>query len=49
MTREENMGATKYQALTVHTEKNYNKKEKFHHNKKKDKKLKKTNRDTSNV
>ena len=51
MTREEKMGATEDQALTVHTRKNFKKKEKkenFHHNKK-DKKPKKTKRDTSNV
>ena len=51
-TREENMGATEDQALTFHTRKNFNNKEKketFHQNKKKDKKLKKTKRDTSNV
>ena len=40
MTREENMGATEYQALIVHTMKNF---------KKKDKKQKKTKRDPSNV
>ena len=52
MTREENMGSTKYQSLTAHTEKNFNKKdmkETFHHNNKKEKKQKKTKRDTSNV
>ena len=49
MTREENMGETKDQALTVHTWKNFKKKENIHHNNKKDKKQKKTKRDTSNV
>ena len=52
VTREEKMGATKYQALTVHTRKNYKKKEKkenCHHNKKKDKKQNKIKRDPSNV
>ena len=51
VTREEKMGATDDQALTVHTRKNLKKKEKkenFYHNKKKDKKLKKTKRDTLN-
>ena len=48
MTREDNMGETEDQALTVHTKKNF-KKENFHHNKKKDKKQKKTKRDPSNV
>ena len=45
------MGANKDQALTVHTRKNFKNKEKenFHHNKKKDKKQKKTKRDPSNV
>ena len=46
------MGATKDNSLTVHTRKNYkkkDKKEKFHHNKKKDKKENKTKRDPSNV
>ena len=46
------MGATNNKALTVHTRKNFKKKEKmekFHHNKKKDKKQKKTKRDPSNV
>ena len=43
------MGATEDQALTVHTRRNFKKKENFHHNKKKDKKLKKTKRDTSNA
>ena len=48
------MGATKDQALTIHTRKNYKKKEKkeknknHHHNKKKDKKQKKIKRDPSN-
>ena len=52
MTREEHMGATEYQALTVRTRKNYKKKENkdnFHHKKNKDKKQKKTKRDPSNV
>ena len=52
MTREEKMGETDDQSLTVHTRKNFKKKEKkenFNHNKKKDKKPKKTKRDTSNV
>ena len=52
MTREENMGETEYQDLTVQNRKNYKKKEKkekFHHNKKKDKKQKKTKRDPCNV
>ena len=52
VTREENMGATEDQALTVHTKKNFKKKEKkekFHHKKKKDKKQKKNKRDISNV
>ena len=52
VTREENMGETEDQALTVHTMKNFKKKEKkenFHHKKIKDKKLKKNKRDTSNV
>ena len=45
------MGATEDQALVVYTRKNFKKekKENFHHNKKKDKKLKKTKRDLSNV
>ena len=43
------MGSTEYQALTVHTRKNFKKKENLHHNKKKDKKQKKTKRDPSNV
>ena len=43
------MGANEYKALMVHTRKNFKKKENFNHNKKKDKKLKKTKRDTSNV
>ena len=42
------MGATEDQALTVHTRKNYKKKENYHHNKK-DKKQKKIKRDPSNV
>ena len=41
------MGAIDDQALTVHTRKNFKKKEKFHHKKKKEKKPKKTKRDTS--
>ena len=49
MTREENMGSTDDQDLTVHTNKNFKKKENFHHKKKKDKKQKKTKIDTSNV
>ena len=52
MTREENMGATEYQDLIVHTRNNFKKKEKkenFHHNENKDKKQKKTKRDPSNV
>ena len=52
VTRKEKIGATDNQALTVHTKKNFKKKEKkenFHHNKKKDKKPKKTERDLSNV
>ena len=46
------MGATDDQALAVYIEKNFKmkwKKENFHHNKKKDKKPKKTKRDLSNV
>ena len=46
------MGAVQYQALTLHTKKNYKKKEKkenFHHNKKKDKKQKNTKIYPSNV
>ena len=42
------MGATEDHALTVHTRKNYKKKENYHHNKK-DKKQKKIKRDPSNV
>ena len=42
------MGATDDQALTIHTRKNFKKKDNFYHNKKKDKKLKKTKRDTLN-
>ena len=38
MTREENMGETEDQALTIHTRKKFKKKENFHHNKKKEKK-----------
>ena len=48
VTTEEKMGATKDKSLTIHTKKNFKKKENFHHNKK-DKKQKKTKRDTSNV
>ena len=43
------MGETKDQALTVHTRKNYKKKENHNHNKKKDKKKNKLRRDPSNV
>ena len=46
------MGETEDKSLTVHTGKNYKKKEKkdnFHHNKKKHKKQNKTKRDPSNV
>ena len=46
------MGETKDQSLTVHTRKNFKKKEKkenFHQNKKKDKKHKKIKIDPSNV
>ena len=46
------MGATKDQSLIVHTRNNLTKKEKkeiFHHNKNKERKPKKTKRDTSNV
>ena len=49
--KREMMGAIEDQALTVHTNKNYKKKEKkgnYHHNKK-DKKQKKIKRDPSNV
>ena len=52
MIREENMGENEDKALTVHTRKNFKKKQKkenFHHNKMKDKKAKKTKRDISNV
>ena len=49
MRRKENMGATNDQAFTVHTRKNFKKKDNFHHNKKKDNKSNKTKRDTSNV
>ena len=52
VTREENLGATNNQALTVYTRKNFKKKEKkqnFHRNKKKEKKQKNTKRDTSNI
>ena len=45
MTREEKMGEIEDQGLTVHTRKNFKKKEKFHHNKNKDKKQKNTKRD----
>ena len=50
--REEKMGETEYQSLTIHTRKNFKnkeKKEKFHHNKKKDNKQKKTKIHPSNV
>ena len=49
------MGATDDQALVVYTRKNFKKKEKkekkenFHHNNRKDKKLKNTEIDASNV
>ena len=46
------MGATEDKSLTVHTKNKLTKKEKneiFHHNKKKDKKQKNTERDASNV
>ena len=46
------MGATEDQSLTVHTMKNFKKKEKkedFHHNKKKDNKQNTSKRDPSNV
>ena len=48
--REEKMVATKYQALTVHTRKNYKKekKENHHHKNKKENKQKKIKRDRSN-
>ena len=49
MTREEKMGENEYQTLMVHTRKNSKNKDKFHHNNKKDKKLKNTKRDTSNI
>ena len=49
MTREEKMGSTEDQCLTVHTRKKFKKKKNFHHNKNKDKKQKKTKLDTSNV
>ena len=52
ITREENMGATKDQALTTHTRINYRKKENHHHNKMKDshhKRQKKFRRDPSNI
>ena len=52
VTREENMGETDDQALTVYTRKNFKKKENkewFYHNKKKDKKSKKTKIDLLNV
>ena len=52
MTKEENMGETEYQYLTVHTRNNFKKKEKkekFHHNKKKENKPKNTKRYTSDV
>ena len=43
------MGATDDQALTVHTRKNFKKKQNFHDNNKKDKKPNKTKIDTSNI
>ena len=46
------MGATEDKSLTVHTKNKLMKKEKneiFHHNKNKERKPKKTKRDTSNV
>ena len=51
VTREEKMGATENQSLTVHTRKNLKKekKENSHQNKKKEKKQNKTKRDPSNV
>ena len=52
VTREEKMGATEDQALTVHTRNNFNKKEKkdkFYHNKKQDKKQNNIKRYPSNV
>ena len=49
VTREENMGETEDQTLTIHTKYNFKKKDNFNHNNKKDKKPKKTKRDTSNV
>ena len=52
VTREEYMGETDDQSLTVYTKKNFKKKEnkeRFSHNKKKDKKPKKTKRDILNV
>ena len=49
MTREEKMGETGYQALTIHIRKNFKKKENFHHNKKKEKKQEKTKGDPTNV
>ena len=52
VTREEKMGGTKDPNFTIHTRKNYKKKEKkenHHQNKKKDKKQNKIKRDPSNV
>ena len=49
VTREEKMGETDDQALTIYTRKNFKKKVNFHHNKKKEKKLKNIKRDLSNV
>ena len=52
VTREEYMGETDDQSLTVYTKKNFKKKEnkeQFSHNNKKDKKPKKTKRDLLNV
>ena len=43
------MGANEDQALTVHTRKNFKKKENYHHNKKKDKKQMKFKKDASNI
>ena len=46
------MGGTRYQSLTIHTNKNYKnkgKKKKHHHNNKNDKKKKKIKRDPCNV
>ena len=52
VTREEKMGATNDQDITVYTGNKFKKKEKkenFHHNNKNDKKLKNTKRDISNI